>query len=189
MVLAPKPQRAPARVPPDCLSSDCHEMFDRIASTLEAIRAEQQAARIAIAESGERTAALETQANNLWQQLRRVEEGVGDLPAHITAALARHEDTCVGRSYVLSKIRTRTTGQNQAYRSEAPAAHKGERHDVTQQMQRAYIGTPPTDELLKALPPWKLAIYVGLLVGAAVTAAILVASRMGLVDLLTKAVP
>lgn len=186
MALAPKSQRAPARLPSDCLSVDCHEMFDRIANTLEAIRAEQQAARLAIAESGERTAALETQTNNLWQQLRRVEEGVADLPAHITAALARHEDTCVGRSYVLSKIRTRTTGQGHAYRSDAPPAN---RHDVTQQMRRAYVDTPPTDELTKIMPPWKLAIYVGLLVGAAVTAAILVASRMGLVDLLTKAVP
>jgi hypothetical protein len=188
MALSPS-KRLPARAPADCVGGDCYEMFDRIANTLEGIRLEQQAARIAIAESGERTAALEVQANNLWQQLRRVEEGVGDLPAHITAALARHEDTCVGRSYVLSKIRTRTTGQGQAYRSEAPGAHKAERHDVTQQMRRAYSGTPPTDELAKILPPWKLAIYVGLLVGAAVTAAILVASRMGLVDLLSKAVP
>lgn len=164
-------------------------MFDRISNTLEAIRSEQQAARLAIAESGERTAALEVQTNNLWQQLRRVEEGVADLPAHITAALARHEDTCVGRSYVLSKIRTRTTGQGHVYRSEAPPAAKVDRHDVTQQMRRAYSATPPTDELTKILPPWKLAIYIGLLVGAAVTAAILVASRMGLSDLLTKAVP
>jgi hypothetical protein len=188
MALSPS-KRLPARTPADCVGGDCHDMFERICNTLEAIRAEQHAARLAIAESGERAAALEVQTNNLWQQLRRVEEGVLDLPTQITAALARHEDTCVGRSYVLSKIRTRTTGQNQAYRSEAPPARKPERNDVTQQMQRAYQGTPPTDELAKILPPWKLAIYVGLLVGAAVTAAMLVASRMGLVDLLSKAVP
>lgn len=170
----------------DCMTLECRDMFQRISSSLDAIHEEQRAARTAISEAAKLTSALDVQVANLWHQLRRVEEGVSDIPTTVTASLARHEDTCVGRSYVLGKIRTRTTGANPVYRSEAPPAAKRDRidrMDVTTTMRRAYGDTPPTDEISKIVPPWKLAIYAGLLLGAAVVAAVMIAGRMGLFDL------
>jgi hypothetical protein len=134
------------------------------------------------AEIRERVAALETQVSNLWRQLRRAEEGMGDMPVMVSAALARHEDTCAGRGYVLAKLRTSTT------KDALPVPPGPMDAEITAQFKKRYLMQPDMGDILPKMPAWKLAIFIGIVIGAAVVAAVSVASRLGMFDLF-KAVP
>jgi hypothetical protein len=129
----------------------------------------------------ERVAALETQVSNLWRQLRRAEEGMSDVPLTVSAALARHEDTCAGRGYVLAKLRTSTT------KDAIPVPHGPTDAEVTAQFKKRYL-TSDLGDVMPRIPAWKMAIFIGIVIGAAVVAAVSIASRLGMFDLF-KAVP
>lgn len=165
---APSPS-APA--PPPCgQPSECHAMFEVIASGLDDLKEESTATRGAIAELAERMSAQETQTKNLWHQVRSVEESVRSVPVNIVSAIERHEDTCGGREYARAKLASTTT------KSDVPlAVLRGD--DVTQNIRIG--GGGAAESPLAGLPWHKIALYVGGGIGGAIAGAAYLLAQLG----------
>lgn len=168
---------SPASQPADhacAQQGECHAMFEVIAAGLDDLKGESAATRGAIAELSERMSAQETTTKNLWHQLRSVEETLRSVPAGILSAIERHEDTCAGRDYARAKLTSTTTN------SSLPVAylHSDTTQNIRTQRQAdtAFGGGPP---LVAGIPAYKVALYVGGGLGAAVAGAVYLLSQLG----------
>ena len=155
-------------------------MFQVIADGLDDLKAdlkaETTATRAALHELGERMSGQEAQAKNLWHQVRAVEEGVKSIPAMVTTALERHEDTCAGREYVRAKLAASTT------KSDVPPASM---YDSTTsiRLQRPAEAIPSAEQAVMGVPLPKLVLYMGGGIGAALAGAAYLLIQLGVISL------